>query len=103
MSSQRWRTINELFHAALELEPAARDAFVRESAADDPDLQREVESLLASHDRTEGFLDEPAWGVGADLILEDTVSLTGRTLGAYRVMEEIGRGGMGVVLSLIHI
>ena len=99
MSSQRWRTINELFHAALELEPAARDAFVRDSAAGDPDLQHEVESLLASHDRTEGFLDEPAWGVGADLILEDTVSLTGRTLGAYRVMEEIGRGGMGVVYA----
>ena len=56
---------------------ARAPSFARPPPAD-PDLLREVETLLASHDRSERFLDEPAWGVAADLILGDAApSLVG--------------------------
>ena len=98
MTPERWRQITDLFHAALERDPRDRPAFVSTAAGPDDDLLREVLTLLDSHERTATFLEQPAWGVAASLILDDDGdSLAGKTLGAYRVREEIGRGGMGVV------
>jgi hypothetical protein len=59
-----------------------------------------VLTLLESHERTATFLEAPAWGVAAGLILDGPeTSLTGTTVGTYVVREEIGRGGMGVVYA----
>ena len=100
MNPARWRQISDLFHAALERDAGTRAAFLHDAAAGDPELLREVQTLLASHERSERFLDEPAYGVAADLILDDDRgSLTGKQIGTYRVLEEIGRGGMGVVYA----
>lgn len=97
MNPSRWKQINELFHAALQRHPSTRDDFLRIAADGDDELVREVRSLLASHGTSGRFLDEPAWGVAADLILGE--SLAGKQLGTYRVQREIGRGGMGVVYA----
>src|SRR5262249_26603483 len=78
VTPERWRQINDLFHAALEREGDARKAFLREATEGDPDLLREVESLLNSHGRRGQFLEEPAYGVGADLILDEGSTLEGR-------------------------
>ncbi len=100
MTPETWQRINEVFHAALAVAPDKRDSLLRQAAGGDPEILREVRALLESHERTAGFLDEPAWGIAADLVLDPPdPSLTGRQIGPYLVGPEIGRGGMGVVYA----
>jgi hypothetical protein len=100
VTPERWQQVQALFHAALEQPPTARNGFLVAAADSDPDLAREVRSLLATHESSGGFLEEPAYAVAANLILDDKErSLTGRQIGNYEVLEEIGRGGMGIVYA----
>jgi serine/threonine protein kinase len=99
VTPERWKQVTDLFHATLECDPGDRAAFLDSATAGDPELRREVESLLAAHTSSPDFLEAPAWGVAAELILDDEHSLSGRTIGPYRVLEQIGRGGMGLVYA----
>jgi hypothetical protein len=99
VTPERWREVHALFDAALAVDSGERERFLEARTAGDPDLMHEVQTLLRSHRKARGFLDEPAWGIAADLVLATPSSLTGRQLGSYRVGPEIGRGGMGVVYA----
>jgi tetratricopeptide (TPR) repeat protein/tRNA A-37 threonylcarbamoyl transferase component Bud32 len=96
VSGTRWQRIDELFHRALAAPEVARDTLIAEAAGDDAALAAEVHRLLRAH-RAAGtdFLDTPA-GMPASFP-DDDPSLAGRTVGAYRLIREIGRGGMGSV------
>ena len=84
MNADRWRQVNALFHAALELDGAARDALLRDDGRDAiPSSRSEVQSLLARHQPDAAFLDAPAWTVAADLMLDDEPSLVGKQIGSY--------------------
>jgi len=54
--------VEEIFHQALQHDPAEREAFVREACHGDSELHREVLSLMAHHDESAGF--EP-WAAAA--------------------------------------
>src|SRR5437879_2725945 len=95
MEPELWRKIDELFQAALECEPERRSEFLDPSCSGDKLLREEVESLLAESQNMR-FTEAPAFLDGVRL-LEESQSLVGRHIGSYRVIREIGRGGMGTV------
>jgi non-specific serine/threonine protein kinase/serine/threonine-protein kinase len=79
------------FHRALGLEGDERRRFLEELARNDPRAAEEVQSLIAAHEAAGDFLEEPP-----AITMPISVG-PGDRLGAYRVISEIGHGGMGVV------
>ena len=59
MDSNRWKAVNEIFHAALELPPSERAGFVATAAGDDQDLKGEVELLLEADANAGSYIETP--------------------------------------------
>ena len=98
MSTVAWQQISAIFDQALELPSAERGRFAAKACGENRKLLAEVESLLAAHQRDDGFLDQAAGELAADVLLESGHGVNpGWTIGPYRVLDEMGRGGMGVV------
>jgi predicted ATPase/serine/threonine protein kinase len=109
MEGERWGQVEQIFHAALEVEGSRRGELVRQSCAGDEDLRREVESLLAHHSESASFIETPAFAdPGASPLrprssrslnptLNPKSGLADTVIGHYRVLGKIGCGGMGVV------
>jgi eukaryotic-like serine/threonine-protein kinase len=98
MKAERWRQVDQLFHAALERQPRQRTDFLAHACAGDAALCQEVESLLAAHDQAERFIEAPAADLAADLLAANHSRLAaGRTVGFYRMVALLGTGGMGEV------
>ena len=92
--TEKWDQVKELFALALEHDPEKRSSFLRQACAGDDSLQIEIESLLSNFDGAATFLEDcPA----ADLLSVQSRAIAGRRIGAYRVIREIGQGGMAVV------
>lgn len=112
MTPERWREIESLFEACLDLDAEARRALLDRRGAGDPELRREVEALLAhaepddrlerivessrdaalaSHTGFERSLAEPGVAAGA------SGRQPGERIGVYRLVECLGEGGMGSV------
>ncbi len=91
MKPEQFQKIKELFQAALEQEPEQRAAFLDQACQGDDSLRQELNSLLASHQQEDGFLET------ALLAAEPRKLKTGQRVGPYEVEREIGQGGMGVV------
>ncbi len=97
MEAERWRRLNELFHATLAREPAGRDRFLDAACPDDTTLRDEVRSLLRAH-AAASVLDQPAVAADSGLLPSEADDpLIGERLGPYEVASLLGRGGMGIV------
>jgi tetratricopeptide (TPR) repeat protein len=93
-----WEQVRELFQAAAERSPAERVAIL--SGADEP-VRAEVESLLAAHDgiQTDPFLDKSVWDY---IDRAEGDRLAGAAIGSYRIVRQLGHGGMGTVFLAIR-
>jgi serine/threonine protein kinase len=96
--ADRYHQAEQLFFAALERAPDERAAFLAEACQNDPELLAEVEALLALDEQSRGFIAAPAYtALAASLTQDSSPSLTGQRLGAYRLLDKLGAGGMGEV------
>jgi tRNA A-37 threonylcarbamoyl transferase component Bud32 len=97
--AEQHQRLKEVFEAALPLSAEQRARFLGKACGDDDEVRREAESLLAAHDAAGSFIESPA--VAAAPALGDD-PLLGRTLGPWRLVGEIARGGMGVVYRAVR-
>lgn len=96
MDPERWRRVRAVLEDAAALDPGQRTRYL-DVACPDPQERREVESLLASSDSDPGFLETGAAPLAAALLRSGVGLAPGTHLGAYEIVREVGRGGMGVV------
>lgn len=95
VAPERWKRIEEIFEAASDLPPDECQAFVRSACGDDVALRREVISLLSQDTSGTDLVANVIAGMAASVI--DNSLPAGTQLGPYRVLREIGHGGMGSI------
>ena len=102
MAEDRRQRLKQLFAEAVALPAGERTRFVAAASGADAALGQELESLLASYERADGFLERPpeisplhAYGIPLDA--RAPTLPTGRRLGPYQILEPLGSGGMGEV------
>jgi serine/threonine protein kinase len=94
-----WERIREILDSALQLEPERREPYLDQACAGDTALRSEVESLIAASEQS-GYLDrDPLPSLTPTLNL--TAVHVARTIGSYRIVDRIGKGGMGTVFKAV--
>src|SRR5262245_12545817 len=101
------RQVQEVFLRAVELPQAERPALLDREGAGDAELRQCVETLLLAHDAPGGFLDRPAASLGLTAASgepgppaawgEPPAEGAGAHIGPYKLLQQIGEGGFGVV------
>ncbi len=97
MKAAQWKKVKTLYQRAIETAPEKRPVLLDESCGEDADLRREIEEMLRFHDTDSSAFEEPVFEVATKLIAERETLPIGVKLDNYRIVREIGRGGMGVV------
>src|SRR5262245_1550335 len=98
MDPARWKQVEQLYYRLLDCPPGERTALLAESCSGDPDLRRELESLLDIREEVGDFLSraglEPHLSI---LHSEHAPPPSGTLIGPYRILTLLGAGGMGEV------
>jgi len=93
MTRPSWPKVEDLYHAALEKQPAEREAFLDQACGGDEEVRREVQSLLGHEREAERLMERPAMSVATQKL----AVVRGTRLGPYEVTDLVGAGGMGEV------
>ena len=101
MTPERWQQIKQVFESAAAREPEERRAYLEEACAGDDPLRAEVETLLESEGRDLAVLDGGVLDAFARMLASEPGN-AGRRLGSYRILREIGRGGMAAVFAAVR-
>src|SRR5262245_29624497 len=96
MTRERYLQIRNLYEAVIERDPSLRADFMRTACRGDADLFDEIQRLLTVRERSGGFLEIPVVDF-VDNAGAWIPRMEGRRVGAYEVLRELGRGGMGAV------
>ena len=96
MNDEKWLQLNDIFHNALEIAEKERSKYIKNECGNDAELIKEVENLISSAESNTDFLNENAVGKVKDYVpfVED---LNRKSIGHYKLIKEVGRGGMGAV------
>jgi eukaryotic-like serine/threonine-protein kinase len=98
MTPERWQQVKDIFNSAITYRPEERSLFISRACSGDEELQSEVESLIASHEQSGSFIDEPAFAAAASLLANERAELkSGQIIASYEVISFLSRGGMGEV------
>ncbi|MEW6208016.1 MAG: protein kinase [Acidobacteriota bacterium] len=106
MADERWQQVEEIFQRAVDLADEERERYLAEACDADESLRKRVEELLLADRNAGDFIETPAlselFAAGNTILLESPVDyvsspIIGQRVGAYRIVREIGRGGMGAV------
>jgi serine/threonine protein kinase len=105
MEPERWQRVEQVYHSVLKVPAEQRSTFLKNECQDDPELQKEVASLLSYESAAAGFIESPAFDVAARLVAknnektEPTAPLPVAVAASprFRILEKLGGGGMGVV------
>jgi predicted ATPase len=97
MSPERWQQIEELFQAALDHAPETRSAFLQQASGEDVELRHEVERLLHADASSENATLELPAQMAAEWAQQQNGLQPNQSLSHYRILSQLGAGGMGVV------
>ncbi len=96
MHSEEWKKIKDVLAEALALETGEREKYL-DGAGLDPKVRAEVESLLVFEDDSSDLMQLSAVEFSKDFVADEPGSLVGTDIGPYRLIRELGHGGMGAV------
>ena len=98
MAETNFNRVEMIFHAVLDLPDEERAAYLAEACNGDETLRAEVVSLISAFDGDESFIDKPALELGLSVLSSSSEeSLVGETVGPYKILSQLGKGGMGEV------
>ncbi len=98
MPNRNLNQIESVFHAVLDLPADERAAYLAKACNGDETLYAEVSSLISALDSRDGFMDQSTLDLGLNVLAQsDEQSMTGKSVGPYKVISRLGKGGMGEV------
>lgn len=97
-----WQRVKDVFQAAVELPIGERAAWLEHACGDDLALRAEVASLLAADAEHDGAIEHAVVAAIEDVAGDTGTTMIGRRIGAWQIVDELGRGGMGTVFRAVR-